>query len=173
MLLTQMLRLAESTCTCASCVQSHRGSSQALPAHGSGDQRSSADAPSDAAHASASIADTVTAAAESESQPADSQEATQAGTQRQRDTTEQEDSQPKASQDTTQAAPNLAKDSARQFAAESAGSAKQSSNDRTAHFASLAEQADIRQVGHSHADQLALLCCAHCMVGTQHRQTKI
>ena len=136
-------------CTPALCVQSHRGSSQALPAQGSGDHRTSADVPSDTAHAAASTADIATASRDSELQSAaGSQQATDAGTQHQAETTEQEDSQPRASQDTSQAAPSLAKDSARQFADESAGSAKQSSNGRTAHFASLAEQADIRQARH-------------------------
>lgn len=119
-------------------MQSHRGSSQALPVHAHGDQPGSGEPASDPA---ASLDQTANGAAEApantEGQP--QQPAGSAAIEQEtRDAAEQQGSHSTADQARPQAPPNLIKDSARQFADEPAG------DGRTAHLASLAEQADIR-----------------------------
>lgn len=143
-------------------LQSQRGSSQALPATANKDQRRSADLPSGTAHDSDSRPNATATSSEQETHPASvgSGEAPQAteSTAQCASAERQPSSQSTANPTEGQDAPALTKDSARQFADEGAGSADQSSDGRTAHFASLAEQADIRQVFHMLPPQLSFLC---------------
>ena len=131
-------------------MQSHRGSSQALPAHIKGEHKGSADPTSTTArasdlstHAAATSSDDQTPQASDASVNAQQATGPAPGEQKDPAATEQQGNQ--ESTDQCEGGSALDKDSAKQSADKSANTAAQSNNGRTAHFASLAEQADIRQ----------------------------